>query len=56
MANIKYTNCVEKGRGYSFSLFPLFSVSKTNWKGYTEHDIGIGLWFWYVEINWIKRK
>ena len=54
MAELKFWNGTEKGRGYSFSLFPVLCICKTKWKSKREYSIEIGLWFWSMEINWFK--
>ncbi len=55
MAKIHLQSCVNKGRGFSFSLFPILTLDKTEWVNRNEYDFMIGIWFWYMEINWVNR-
>lgn len=50
MAKIQVQSCIKKGRGFFFSLFPIFTLDKTEWFNRNEYDFRVGTWFWYIEI------
>tara|TARA_R110000850_G_scaffold65656_1_gene146626 strand:+ start:666 stop:839 length:174 start_codon:yes stop_codon:yes gene_type:complete len=52
MAKIHLQSCTNKGKGFSFSLLPILTFDKTEWINRNEFDLMIGIWFWYIEINW----
>jgi hypothetical protein len=55
MAKIHKQSFINKGRGYSFSLFPILDFSKSLYYKKDIYTLVIGVWFWALEINWIKK-